>query len=85
MNADILQQALENSGLPSVNVGGEQEGTEDANGNAVQVPVSLSQTISTMAVHDAVTGSTKRHTIRKVSPFANAYTLVELGWHIIYL
>lgn len=67
MNADILQQALENSGLPSVNIGGEQDENEDASGNIDSVPASLAQTITTMAVHDTATGCIKRHTIRKVN------------------
>eukprot|EP00106_Octopus_bimaculoides_P013578 XP_014781020.1 PREDICTED: zinc finger protein 236-like [Octopus bimaculoides] len=68
MNADILQQALENSGLPSVNITGEQETNEEVVSSSVQAATTTTtQALFTTTVHDAATGAPKMHTIRKVN------------------
>ncbi|BFZ19708.1 hypothetical protein BsWGS_22746 [Bradybaena similaris] len=76
--SDILQQALENSGLPST-VGDDQEGYSKEVGTTSSASVRSSSSsthttarshlsrLGTMAVHDSATGLLKRHYIRKVN------------------
>ncbi|XP_050395157.1 zinc finger protein 236 [Patella vulgata] len=71
-SSDILQQALENSGLPN-----KANETSDSTGQPItavttnQTSPSESQavqsTITTMTIHDTATGIVKRHLIRKVN------------------
>ena len=68
--SDILQQALENSGLTGRVPENGQEASLPHASSASTTTVSLSssapRSTMTMTVHDSATGVTKRHLIRKV-------------------
>ncbi|XP_071174642.1 zinc finger protein 236-like isoform X2 [Mytilus edulis] len=75
-NSDILQQALENSGLPSGETGTGQVVPSTSGTELVPVapmPISvlqhtpITQTVTTMTLCDSATGSVKKHIIRKVN------------------
>lgn len=74
-NSDILQQALENSGLPSGDAATGVVVSASSTTELISVaPLPLTslqcapitQTVTTMTLQDAATGSVKKHIIRKV-------------------
>lgn len=63
--SDILQQALENSGLTGTdNCQGTHSG---AVSTTACTSIAIPRTTMTMTVHDTATGTTKRHIIRRVT------------------
>lgn len=80
--SDILQQALENSGLTSrvPENGQEASQTQTTTSGVSSVNTTQPRTTMTMTVHDAATGITKRHLIRKVRAL-----LLQITLHTIYV
>ena len=77
--SDILQQALENSGLTGRVPENGQEASlphaSSASTTMVSVSSSAPRSTVTVTVHDSATGVTKRHLIRKVGRLCG-----ELEW-----
>ncbi len=63
ISSDILQQALENSGLTA---SVQQNGSTAAAAAAAAAARRITGVTSTMTIHDSATGTVKKHIIRNV-------------------